>query len=408
MSEERTQNAHANNGDWQNAQVSIVSSVTGTKAHDIAVSEVLQGIRDGRWSNPVSHIRDKHASAYNEAIVEGNPDPAAFAKKAVGPLKKKLPAVTFRGVQATRNGSLLTHSGILCIDIDDHSDCEALREKLKGDPHVLTAFISPTGAGLKVLMRILPDSGAHDLSFRAAKRHFKTRYALDIDNCPDLSRLCFVSHDPEIFIRSGSAEILEPEEPEPAAPPPQRDDEAKPGNEDQRTGENEQTIPGGLMFLPGGLVGNLRSAESIFGIIARRDPPTMFVRGGCVVRINENPEKAAANSSDDGKVRIDDVSVAGFRSQVEAMVLCSLIGPVPTVNGSLRRREDVRRHSNYAPGKRPEITSSQTVLNPPMPITRRRGTSWLESSQARIPQDIGRSIHHGRRRRIQDDPQGGR
>ena len=319
MSEERTQNAHANNGDWQNAQVSIVSSVTGTKTHDIVVSEVLQGIRDGRWSKPVSRVRDKHASAYNEAIVEGNPDPAAYAKKTVGPLKKKLPAVTFSGRFKQRaNGSLLTHSGILCIDIDDHSDREALCEKLKGDPHVLAVFISPTGAGLKVLMRILPDSGAHDLSFLAAKKYFKTRYALDIDNCPDLARLCFVSHDPEIFIRSGSAEILEPEEPEPAAPPPQRDDEAKPGNEDQRTGGNEQTIPGGLMVLPSGSVSNLRSAESIFGIIARRDPPTMFVRGGCVVRINENPEKAAANSSDEGKVRIDDVSVAGFRSQVES------------------------------------------------------------------------------------------
>ena len=41
-------------------------------------------------------------------------------------------------------------------------------------------------------------------------------HGVDIDDdCKDLARLCFVSDDPDIFIRTGPVEILEPDAPEP-------------------------------------------------------------------------------------------------------------------------------------------------------------------------------------------------
>ena len=77
-----------------------------------------------------------------------------------------------------------------------------LREKLKSDPFVLTAFVSPTGRGLKVWVRILPDTSLHYASFLAAKTHFKEVHGVDIDgDCKDLARLCFVSNDADIFIQ---------------------------------------------------------------------------------------------------------------------------------------------------------------------------------------------------------------
>ena len=100
--------------------------------------------------------------------------------------------------------------------MDKVDDPASLRERLESDRFVLTAFISPSGRGLKVWVRILPDTNLHYASFLAAKRHFKEVHLVDIDeDCKDLARLCFVSDDPDMLIRTGSVEILEPHVSEP-------------------------------------------------------------------------------------------------------------------------------------------------------------------------------------------------
>ena len=74
----------------------------------------------------------------------------------------------------------------------------------------------------------------------AAGKHFKKTHSVEIDNCKDLSRLCFVSHDPDIFVRNGDTELLEPEpEPEP---------EPQPRKEKTEVGEPETL--GGYASLP--------------------------------------------------------------------------------------------------------------------------------------------------------------
>ena len=174
------------------------------ECHDVVISDVLEGIKSGRWREPIEQVRKAYARAYETAVKEANPDPYKVAKDAVNSLKRRLPGVTPSGRFAKRaSAEILAHSGILCVDMDKLDDPASLREKLKSDPNVLTAFVSPTGRGLKVWVRIHPDASLHRASFLAAQRHFKEAHSVDIDgDCKDLARLCFVSDDPEIFIRT--------------------------------------------------------------------------------------------------------------------------------------------------------------------------------------------------------------
>ena len=100
-----------------------------------------------------------------------------------------------------------------------------LREKLAADKHVSFAFTSPTGSGVKVVIRVKADASLQAASFAAAKKHFGETYAVTVDEaCKDVSRLCFASHDPDAFIREDEAEVLEPlpqAEQEEQQPPPE-------------------------------------------------------------------------------------------------------------------------------------------------------------------------------------------
>ena len=177
----------------------------------------LKGSNQGTGANPSEQVRKTYDRAYKTAVKEANPDPYKVAKDAVNSLKRRLPGVTPSG-RFTKRASkeILAHSGILCVDVDKVDDPASLRERLESDRFVLTAFISPSGRGLKVWVRILPDTNLHYASFLAAKRHFKEVHLVDIDeDCKDLARLCFVSDDPDMLIRTGPVEILEPDAAEP-------------------------------------------------------------------------------------------------------------------------------------------------------------------------------------------------
>jgi phage/plasmid-associated DNA primase len=115
---------------------------------------------------------------------------------------------------------LLEHSGLLQCDIDDCA-VESLRTDLAKDNFVAAFFLSPTGSGLKAIVRVKADADLHERSFLAAQEHFLQRYGVQIDRaCRDVSRLCYVSDDPLISVRNGDTKVLEPApEPKPKENP---------------------------------------------------------------------------------------------------------------------------------------------------------------------------------------------
>ena len=187
------------NGDFT---VSLIRDAIDTVPVPAKLSDVIQGIAEGRWAGPVSIVR---------AAFEAGGREAADAPK------KRLPGILFSGTFSKRaNNALLHHSGLITVDLDKlGAQAEAWKEKLVSDPHVLCAFISPTGSGVKAVFRCDPERDHYD-SFKAAEHYVKEHFGLQIDAaCKDVARICFVSHDPEAVLAHDAEVLPYPEPPEP-------------------------------------------------------------------------------------------------------------------------------------------------------------------------------------------------
>ncbi len=166
--------------------------------------------RDIQVIDALNHIKSEQNKGIIEQLrTEQN-------KTMRGELKKNLGYYTFSGTFKKRgNDYLIKHSGLICIDLDDldivDNDPEKrdpgavlkIKETLSKDPYVLAMFISPSGNGLKLLVRI--DPMKHLESFLGLEKYIRETYSLEIDpSGKDVSRACYQSYDPEVYINDNS------------------------------------------------------------------------------------------------------------------------------------------------------------------------------------------------------------
>tara|TARA_R100001460_G_scaffold15924_2_gene34985 strand:- start:9061 stop:11475 length:2415 start_codon:yes stop_codon:yes gene_type:complete len=162
------------------------------------VDVVLQRIKEGATKDLVKRIRaERNKTERNE-------------------LKKGLPAICFSGTFNKRNDkSLVEHSGLICLDFDGYDKKKELishKENLTKDPYVYAAFVSPSGNGLKVLVRVPADPDNHVNYFNALQKHFDSPH-FD-KTCKNLSRVCYESFDPVLYVNKNASlwdKIDEPE-----------------------------------------------------------------------------------------------------------------------------------------------------------------------------------------------------
>jgi hypothetical protein len=120
--------------------------------------------------------------------------------------KKKLPGFTFSGSFTRRAiDGLNNYSKIIQADFDKLKskdiDIDDLRRKINADPIALFSFVSPSGDGLKVGVRVVTGPEHHLEAFLGMQRYFESTYGIrPDDSCKDVSRNCFLSSDPNIFI----------------------------------------------------------------------------------------------------------------------------------------------------------------------------------------------------------------
>jgi hypothetical protein len=121
-------------------------------------------------------------------------------------LKKMLPAICFSGTFNKRNdAAILKHSGIICLDFDNYEktkDMQEDKDKLSKDKYVYSVFVSPSGKGLKVLVKIPADVDNHIDYFNALEDYYSSPY-FD-KTCKNVSRVCYESYDRLIHINEGS------------------------------------------------------------------------------------------------------------------------------------------------------------------------------------------------------------
>jgi hypothetical protein len=118
-------------------------------------------------------------------------------------LKFSLPCYVFSGEFKERNqNGLIKHSGLCILDFDkipSDKELQKCKESLINISSVLAVFKSPSGKGLKAVIRI-PESDkiTHPRYFKEFQKLYNLDY-FDISNS-NVDRVCFESYDPEIYI----------------------------------------------------------------------------------------------------------------------------------------------------------------------------------------------------------------
>jgi len=153
------------------------------------VEHILERIKNGASKELVKRIRkEQRKSERNE-------------------LKKKLPAICFSGVFTKRNdNSIQEHSGLICLDFDGYEKSREMlqdKENITKSPYTYSVFVSPSGQGLKVLVKIPQDLDNHVNYFNSLEKHFNNP-KFDVA-CKNVSRVCYESYDPLIYINENSS-----------------------------------------------------------------------------------------------------------------------------------------------------------------------------------------------------------
>ncbi len=119
-------------------------------------------------------------------------------------LKESLPGVLWSGKFKHRSAAgLLEYSKLIVLDFDNILGISDLKKLLESIPWVYVYFDSPTGTGLKVLVRVSSDN--HLGHFLALQKYFEEKgYEIDISG-KDISRSCFFSYDPNLYVNKGSS-----------------------------------------------------------------------------------------------------------------------------------------------------------------------------------------------------------
>jgi Leucine-rich repeat (LRR) protein len=125
--------------------------------------------------------------------------------------KKKLPLYGFGGTFSSRgNNNLIQSSGIACLDFDYIEDLDKLIEEVNKDKFTLASFVSPSGNGLKVIVKIPPVSNDEDYkSFYIELQNHYNQYGKTDESTKDIARASFVSFDPNLFINVDSEKFTD-------------------------------------------------------------------------------------------------------------------------------------------------------------------------------------------------------
>ena len=120
--------------------------------------------------------------------------------------KSKLPGVCFNGVFEYRSlAGIKEHSGLCILDFDKfdtEQDAIDFRNSISDDNYIFSCWISPSGKGIKALVKIPADIQNHKEYFKSLKNYYN--HPNWDDSGSDVSRFCFESYDPDLFINKDS------------------------------------------------------------------------------------------------------------------------------------------------------------------------------------------------------------
>ena len=168
-----------------------LASVEETEKTIITLSEFLEEVRTGsKYDSQIGKVR------------------AGTTKESRAKLKRtKCDYVKVSGQFKTRDdNSLIEHSGLILLDFDHLENLSSVKTQLCQDEYVMFVFISTSGDGLKVGIKIPKDK--HRDSYTALEKYFKHNFNLETDkSCKNVGRACFTSYDEKLYLNERSREF---------------------------------------------------------------------------------------------------------------------------------------------------------------------------------------------------------
>ncbi|CAM4351119.1 hypothetical protein EWU23_13265 [Cytophagaceae bacterium 50C-KIRBA] len=163
------------------------------------IGEILNEIKSNKYKYQVSDLR----SNFNQ----GNLD-------YYNNYKKQLPAVTFSGTfnKNRSKENIKEYNGFIVLDIDKliPDQIQSCYHQLLKDEFVLSFWRSPSNNGFKGLIQIeyldisneIELDTKHKSAFKKLSTYFQNKYFIELDKSgSDISRLCFLSYDPNLVIK---------------------------------------------------------------------------------------------------------------------------------------------------------------------------------------------------------------
>jgi len=163
-----------------NKLITIFPNITSKEPAYISIAKAFERIKSGKSKTRVELVRT------SKTTVEASEN------------KKLLPSVCFSGKfnKDRKDADLVEHSGFLILDLDHVEQIEETKQSMFNLPFSIASWISPSGTGVKVLVRIA-DTSKHKEHFEALRQDYPLIDRSGINQ----SRVCFESFDPKILIK---------------------------------------------------------------------------------------------------------------------------------------------------------------------------------------------------------------
>ena len=169
--------------------------VTTTPEADVSVDKFLAAVKAGRWASAAGKFR------------EMSEEQQKHAKRTV------IPCITISGTFVYRvTNQLSEYSGLACIDVDDLTPAQisVIRPAVQADKYTFACFLSISGTGLAIVVRINASPDNHSECYGAMIQYYENKYNFKTDiQCRDVTRLRFISSDPELY-HNPEAVLYEP------------------------------------------------------------------------------------------------------------------------------------------------------------------------------------------------------
>ena len=191
-------------------KITIFNNLTSSPYIDIDWLDLVADIKSNNYKETVLDLRE----------AKSNGDKESYER-----LKKSLQSFTYSSTFKNRRRKeyIEEFQYIVGIDLDHVGDEERINEictLLKDDKHTFASFISPTGDGIKIFYRLkkdekvdklLKDKNYDDLGkyyaqkFGQVNNYVEKKYNVVGDpQVKDLTRLCFVSYDPNAYLNENA------------------------------------------------------------------------------------------------------------------------------------------------------------------------------------------------------------